>query len=1015
MTNIPFVKCLCSIGRASCIVLALHLLASGLSFAASTTQILVLHSYSHEYPWTKGQHEGFVQILAADRKIHTIVSTEHLDTKRRAYDEAYARELVRHLRLKYKDYKPASIYVTDDNALLFARDHLSGLFPRTPIFFSGVNDYEVLTTLNSSIFTGVFEHKEVAPNLEWLLNMDEDANDLIFIGDGSNTYQAIEREARKDLISYRLRATFIAEKRLDRALSLMQDLPGKYLFLTTLGGMTDSNDKVLPLRDIMKNLILSGRIVISMEDAYILEGVLGGYVTSGEKQGMSAARLLLAYLHGKPIIDLQPILKSPNTLIFDDRMLQKYNINLPENLRSQATFLNPRLGIYERYRSFILCSLIGLAVLLFLVVSMSLLFMSKKNSEIEFERKQYLSIFDSIDEIIYITDPYTYEIIYVNEAIKKAFNQELVGGLCYQEFQGLDSPCHFCTNEIILKQKPQPYRWEYHNPVINRNLDIVDRIIKWPDGRDVRFELAIDITERKLAEKALLISEERLKLALDSVTDAVWDWRVDTGEVYFSSRWYTMLGYEPYELPQVFETWRKLLHPDDLPGSEAVIFQHLESALPFELEFRMRTKDNQWRWILARGKTVGMDDQGKAVRMLGTHVDITERKKMDERIQQTQKMESIGSLAGGIAHDFNNILFPIIGMSELLLEDLPPGSVERENAEEIFKAGKRGSDLVKQILAFSRQSEHKMMPTRIQNVLNEVIKLSRSTIPAYIEIEKDIQQNCGMVLADPSQIHQIGMNIITNAYHAVEDTGGKISIKLKQAVKEAIGSPGIHLSQNPYAVLSISDTGHGMSKELIGKIFDPYFTTKEQGKGTGLGLAVVYGIIKEHGGDIKVYSEIGRGSRFEIFLPLMKQLNCNGSKPEVGEYQGGIERILIVDDEAPVAKLEKKMLERLGYKVTMRLHSVEALEAFRANPASFDLVITDMSMPNIPGDHLAQKIKSIRSNVPIIICTGFSERIREENIKQMGINGLLMKPIVKSDLAKIVRKVLDETKSQNQG
>ena len=390
-------------------------------------------------------------------------------------------------------------------------------------------------------------------------------------------------------------------------------------------------------------------------------------------------------------------------------------------------------------------------------------------------------------------------------------------------------------------------------------------------------------------------------------------------------------------------------------------------------------------------------------------------KKMDERIQQTQKMESIGSLAGGIAHDFNNILFPIIGMSELLLEDLPPGSVERENAEEIFKAGKRGSDLVKQILAFSRQSEHKMMPTRIQNVLNEVITLSRSTIPAYIEIEKDIQQNCGMVLADPSQIHQIGMNIITNAYHAVEDTGGKISIKLKQAVKEAIGSPGIHLSQNPYAVLSISDTGHGMSKELIGKIFDPYFTTKEQGKGTGLGLAVVYGIIKEHGGDIKVYSEIGRGSRFEIFLPLMKQLNCNGSKPEVGEYQGGIERILIVDDEAPVAKLEKKMLERLGYKVTLRLHSVEALEAFRANPASFDLVITDMSMPNIPGDHLAQKIKSIRSNVPIIICTGFSERIREENIKQMGINGLLMKPIVKSDLAKIVRKVLDETKSQNQG
>ena len=217
--------------------------------------------------------------------------------------------------------------------------------------------------------------------------------------------------------------------------------------------------------------------------------------------------------------------------------------------------------------------------------------------------------------------------------------------------------------------------------------------------------------------------------------------------------------------------------------------------------------------------------------------------------------------------------------------------------------------------------------------------------------------------------------------------------------------------QNAYAVLSISDTGHGMSEELIDKIFDPYFTTKEQGKGTGLGLAVVYGIVKEHGGDIKVHSEIGRGSTFDIYFPLMEKLSSTESTPEIGTYPGGIERILLVDDEETVANLEKQMLERMGYKVTSRLHSVEALEAFRARPSLFDLIITDMSMPNIPGDKLAKKIKSIRSDVPIIICTGFSERIREENFKQMGIEGLLMKPIVKSELAKTVRKVLDEVKS----
>ncbi len=337
-----------------------------------------------------------MQTLAADAQVEPLVSTEYLDTKRRAYDETYASELARHLRLKYADYKPAAIYVTDDNALLFARDHLSRVFPGVPVFFSGVNDYGVRSSLDPALFTGVFELKEVAPNIEWLLRMDKDANDLIFIGDGSNTYQAIERELRTELIPYRLRVTFIAEKRLARVMARLQDLPGKYIFLTTLGGMTDENDQVLPLRDIMKSLALTGRIVISMEDAYIIEGVLGGHVTSGQKQGMNAARLLLAYQHGKPIVDLPPMLKSPNALIFDDRVLQQHGIDLPENLRSQAVLLNPRLGFYEQYRSLILGMLIGLAVMLFLVVTVSLVIVSRKNRELSLARNSAESANDTL-------------------------------------------------------------------------------------------------------------------------------------------------------------------------------------------------------------------------------------------------------------------------------------------------------------------------------------------------------------------------------------------------------------------------------------------------------------------------------------------------------------------------------------------------------------------------------------------------------------------------------------------
>jgi len=355
--KIPIVNCLDPIIRAFCLALTFCLFALELLHAAPTSRIFILHSYSQEYAWTQSQHEGFMQTLAADAQVEPLVSTEYLDTKRRAYDETSANEMARHLRSKYAGYKPAAIYVTDDNALLFARDHLSRVFPGVAVFFSGVNDYGVRSSIDPTLFTGVFERKEVGPNIEWLLDVDKNANDLIFVGDGSNTYQAIESDLRSELIPYRLRVTFIAEKRLARTLERLHNLPGKYIFLTTLGGMTDENDQVLPLRNIMKGLASMGRIVISMEDAYIIEGVLGGSVTSGQKQGMSAARLLLAYQHGKPIVDLPPILKSPNALIFDDRVLQQHGINLPENLRSQAVLLNPRLGFYEQHRSLFLACL----------------------------------------------------------------------------------------------------------------------------------------------------------------------------------------------------------------------------------------------------------------------------------------------------------------------------------------------------------------------------------------------------------------------------------------------------------------------------------------------------------------------------------------------------------------------------------------------------------------------------------------------------------------------------------
>jgi len=387
--------------------------------------------------------------------------------------------------------------------------------------------------------------------------------------------------------------------------------------------------------------------------------------------------------------------------------------------------------------------------------------------------------------------------------------------------------------------------------------------------------------------------------------------------------------------------------------------------------------------------------------------DLTEIKKIEARLQQAQKMEAVGSLAGGIAHDFNNLLFPIIGMAEMLLEDLPPDSQEYENAREIYTAGRRGGDLVKQILAFSRQTEQEMMPVQIQPILKEVVKLGRSTIPSNIDLTLDMDPDVGGLIASPTQLHQVVMNLMTNAYHAVEPNNGRISIQLKRTRFEEEDWEGSLLQAGPYAELAVSDTGCGIEPAVRDKIFEPYFTTKEPGKGTGLGLAVVYGIVKEHGGDIKVYSEPGCGTAFHVYFPLQESDAADDSAVLEAILPSGDEHVLVVDDEEVIVRITDQMLQRLGYQVTGRTSSVEALEVFKNHPDGFDLVITDMAMPDMTGEQLTRKIHSIRPGLPVILCTGFSERITREKAASIGLSGVLKKPVLRSAMARMVRDVLD--------
>jgi signal transduction histidine kinase len=381
--------------------------------------------------------------------------------------------------------------------------------------------------------------------------------------------------------------------------------------------------------------------------------------------------------------------------------------------------------------------------------------------------------------------------------------------------------------------------------------------------------------------------------------------------------------------------------------------------------------------------------------------------RIQAQLQQAQKMEAIGTLAGGIAHDFNNILSAVIGYTEIALADVTEGTSQHKNLQEVLKAGSRARDLVKQILTFSRQTEQELKPVQINKIVRETLRLLRASLPTTVKIGQEIQSDSA-VMADPTQIHQVIMNLCTNAAHAMRLKGGHLKLELSDV---ALGGSFIeqhpYLSPGMYIKLSVSDTGWGIEKAILDRIFDPFFTTKERGEGTGMGLAVVLGIIKSHGGTITVESEIGEGSIFNVFLPIIQREIDHEVRTRV-PIPTGNERILFIDDEKALVDLGQQILERLGYEVTIRTSSVEALELFMEQPEKFDLVITDMTMPNMTGDELAGKLMNIRADIPVILCTGYSERISKERAHELGIKEFILKPIVMRELAKTIRGVLDE-------
>ncbi len=521
----------------------------------------------------------------------------------------------------------------------------------------------------------------------------------------------------------------------------------------------------------------------------------------------------------------------------------------------------------------------------------------------------------------------------------------------------------------------------------------------------------------KSANELLNENKKSLQHAQSIAHIGSWEWNLTDGDFFLSDEMCRIYGIDSTErFSGIHDLIEQTIHPDDKEHVLAHVEETSRTGKGEKLTYRIVHRDGEIHWIDAMApESKETSNDGTPLSMIGTVQDITERKQaeekrsqLEEQLRQAQKMESIGTLAGGIAHDFNNILGIIVGNTELAMVDVPEGNPVRYNLEEVHKASLRARDMVKQILRFSRQTEQEAKPIRISPIIEESLNLLRSSIPTTIEIRKNISPHADTILGDPTQINQILMNLCTNAVHAMRENDGLLEVCLKNMTiceKDIIRYH--DLSPGKYVVLTVSDTGQGLEPELIDRIFDPYFTTKEVGEGTGMGLAVVHGIVNNHNGTIYVYSEPGKGTTFNVYFPLIeRQTECESTS--LGPLRTGTERILFVDDEESLADLGKRSLQHLGYEVTVRTNSIKALEAFKAQPDNYDLLLTDMTMPSMTGKDLAQKVLRIRPGFPIILCTGFSETITKEKAEQIGIKTLVMKPLVMRDLAETIRQVLDQ-------
>jgi len=1033
---------LCCTRMAAIVVCAVLVTFSAVAVEAATgsgkntpKHVLIINSHEPGMPWQQRANQSLKATLEKDPHFTIEIHTEYTGLSQN-FDDIYVQKLIDLYSYKYSGQNIDLIIAVDIPATNLIIIHGEVLFPGVPVvILSEKKDFKNNMLLPN--MTGLLSEVDVKGTMDVALKLHPGTRHIAIISGSSEVDRLYEAVAWNVLKDYRDQFELIdltglpMEELLTKASNLPEDTIALYV-LTLVDG---AGETFIPKKILSRISQTINAPIYGLWDTFLDSGIVGGSLSSPDFEGIKVAEIGLRILNGEAPENI-PVSSGSNAYLFGWRQLQRWGIR-EVDLPPGSMIRHKEQSAWDLYKWHII-GITGLVLIEGILILILLIHRSRRRQaelslrearnelerrlvELNQTREELQSILSKTPDIIYRLDQEG-NVTYINDAIINfGYQPHDIIGKPFKEFVHPDDNAvaghgllerrtgerstqelelRFMISDAESKQKASGLMDSHWSTFLVSSDGLYAGDVVSPETYRGTQGLARDISHiRQIETHAAQLASVVEQAAEDVViTD-------QNGIIqYVNPRFVEVTGYSRSEV--IGQTLRILKSDRHEPAFYAQIRQTISSGKTWKGRIWNRTKDG--REILQDITTTPIyDPVGNLAGYASVRRDITKQVEIEEQLRQSQKMEAIGRLAGGIAHDFNNILSAIIGYAELALEDVRDSETGKRKIGRILDASSRATDLIRQILSFSRSQKTSPEPISPHIIAKEVLGLMRASLPSTIEIMRNLNSK-STVFADPTSIHQILMNLCTNAGHAMRKIGGILTVSIEDVTldeNEVANYP--DMAAGKFMKISVKDTGHGIPADIQNKIFDPFFTTKGPGEGTGMGLSAVHGIVRELGGMVTVKSEAGKGSAFDVFLPIIERRINVTERVGIEAAQGGTERILFVDDEAVQGELAQESLMPLGYQVDVFTDGMTALEHFQSHSSEYDIVVTDMTMPKMTGEVLTKRIHLIRPDIPVIMCTGFSEVIDEEKAKAFGLCALLEKPIVARDLTRVIRDVLD--------